>query len=84
MKAFLLLLALLSLAGCSVGGSDTPFKHQMCVLADKHRVGDERYVCTVSARFRSVEGCKVWEDYERKEDPEPYKDGRLTSKCDKE
>lgn len=73
----------LHLTGCSIG-SETPYSHQLCVLADKHKVGDERYTCTVDARFRSAEACKVWEDYEKKDDPKPYEDGRLKSKCDKD
>lgn len=74
----------LYLTGCSIGGGDTPYSHQLCVLADKHKVGDERYVCTVDARFRSAEACKTWEEYETKEDPKRYEDGRLKSKCDKD
>lgn len=74
---------LLYLTGCGVGKDETPYKHSVCVLADKHsKVQDERYVCTVTARFRSIEACKAWRTTLQTDDPNAYSDGRVNTKCE--
>lgn len=69
---------------CSGCGGDTPVSHKFCVLAHPTKMGDDRYVCTVTAKFESAEACHMWEEVARTKDPDPYKDGRLTTKCGKD
>ena len=54
---------LLYLSGC--GGDGTPVDHKFCVLAHPTKMGDERYVCTVTAKFESVVACHTWEELAR-------------------
>lgn len=77
------------LAGCSIGlpGSkkgddDTPVSFNFCVLAHPHKVGDEKYKCSVSARFDAMAACKEWKEQQEKLDPVPYTDGRVRTKCE--
>jgi len=82
-----LILMSVFLGGCSIGGigsskeEGTPVKYDFCVLSNPHKVGDEKYKCNVTARFDSMEACRIWRDSEEKLDPSPYTDGRVRSKC---
>jgi hypothetical protein len=66
---------------CTGCKQDTPVDHKFCVLSLPTKVGDERYTCTVTARFESADACHTWEEIQRQKDPAPYKDGRLNTKC---
>lgn len=76
---YLIVMAALLVGAC--GKDHTPVTHEFCVLAHPTKVGDERYVCTITAKFESNDACHTWEETVRQKDPAPYKDGRLTTKC---
>lgn len=80
----LLFLTLVTLVGCSGKSKDVSVNHSLCVLVDPKAMGEDRYTCTVTANFHSVGLCEHFSDWERQDNPDAYKDGRLKNKCEKE
>ena len=84
------LLMCVLLAGCSINGGsfskggddETTVSFRFCVLAHPHKVGEEKYRCATTARFDAMSACKEWKDSQEKQDPVPYTDGRVRSKCE--
>ncbi len=80
---YLLILAAMSLVACG-SKKDVSVNHHFCVMSDPRAVGDERYTCNVTAQFHSVGLCQSFQEWETKDNPDAYKDGRLKTKCEKE
>jgi hypothetical protein len=79
---YLILLSVL-VVGCA-SKKDVSINHHFCVMSDPKAVGEDRYTCNVTANFHSVGLCQSFEEWERKDNPDAYKDGRLKTKCEKE
>lgn len=63
---------------------DMNTNHYFCVMSDPKAIGEDRYVCNVTANFHSVGLCKSFQEWESQDNPDAYKDGFLKTKCEKE
>lgn len=85
MKSVILLFCL---TGCTlVGGSskdeDVSYKYQSCALVHPHKpVQEEKYQCVTTARFDSIEACKLWAASEAVRNPETHNSGVIRTKCE--
>lgn len=75
----------LLMTGCTLVGApkddDTSYKYQSCALVHPHKpVQEDKYQCVTTARFDSIEACKLWAASEAARNPN--NSGVIRTKCE--